>query len=101
MEDDRWRPPAYDSYLVTTVHALRRKPIGALTVADLGLLIRQNIGLPHLHGGLLSAVLTGRTPRGEMPVTVRELRSIVSTLTGLDSWLRERAEAYLDVVADS
>ena len=100
------------------MHALRRKPIGALTVEDLRLLIGQNIGLAHLlplamevlradpmtagdfyEGDPLSAVMNNRTPWGEMPTMARELRSIVSTLTDLDSWLRERADTFLDLLS--
>jgi hypothetical protein len=81
------------------VYALRRKPIGALTVEDLRLLIGQNIGLTHLlppaveilradpmaagdfcEGDLLSAVMTSRTPWDEVLAMARELHSIVCTL---------------------
>ncbi|MFE4801034.1 contact-dependent growth inhibition system immunity protein [Streptomyces sp. NPDC056708] len=83
LEDDRWPAPSGDATrLVATAHALRRKPIGELTVEDMRLLIRQNEGLPYLlplalevlrldpmaeghmyEGDLLSAVLT-RSPPG-------------------------------------
>ncbi len=49
LEDERWPAPSGDATrLVATPHALRRKPIGEPTVEDMGLLIGQNEGLPHL-----------------------------------------------------
>ena len=38
----------YDSYLVTTCHELRRKPIGTFSVEDLRIMIGQQIGVPWL-----------------------------------------------------
>ncbi|MER5474310.1 contact-dependent growth inhibition system immunity protein [Streptomyces sp. NPDC002685] len=78
LERDRWpAPSADDTRLVATALALRRRPIGELTVEDMRVLIRQDIGLPYLlplalevlrdnpmqeghmyEGDLLSAVLT-------------------------------------------
>ncbi|MET8138434.1 contact-dependent growth inhibition system immunity protein [Streptomyces sp. NPDC005251] len=49
LERDRWSAPsADDTRLVATALALRRRPIGELTVEDMRLLIRQDIGLSHL-----------------------------------------------------
>jgi hypothetical protein len=48
LEDQDWGEPPYDSYLVRACHLLRRKPVGALTPAELRLLIGQQIGLPFL-----------------------------------------------------
>jgi hypothetical protein len=45
LEQDDWGEPTYDSYLVTTVHRLRRKPIGEFSVEDLRIVIGQQIGL--------------------------------------------------------
>src|SRR5512135_3243362 len=41
-------PPAADTYLVQTIHRLRRKPIGQFTVEDLRIVIGQGSGLPFL-----------------------------------------------------
>ena len=38
----------FDSYLVTTCHRLRRKPLDEFTVEDLRIMIGQKIGLPYL-----------------------------------------------------
>jgi CDI immunity proteins len=48
LEQDDWGEPTYDSYLVTTVHRLRRKPLGEFTVEDLRIMIGHGIGLPFL-----------------------------------------------------
>jgi hypothetical protein len=48
LEGVAWGPPTYDSYLVTTCHRLRTKPIGEFDVEDLRIMIGQNIGLPYL-----------------------------------------------------
>lgn len=46
IEDDAWGdPPRGATYLVTSVHQLRRRPIGALTAEDLRVLIAQHVGL--------------------------------------------------------
>ncbi len=46
IEQDSWGDAPEDaSRLVRTAHELRRKPLGALTVEDLRLLISQQIGL--------------------------------------------------------
>ncbi|WP_326794010.1 contact-dependent growth inhibition system immunity protein (plasmid) [Streptomyces sp. NBC_00841] len=116
LECARWpAPSADDTYLVTTAHALRCRPIGELTVEDMRLLIGQDIGLPYLlplavevlrenpmaegdmyEGDLLSAVLT-RNPSvlAKFPELGRELRVIVSKLTGLSPDLQQKVEHFL------
>ncbi|MFB6784570.1 contact-dependent growth inhibition system immunity protein [Streptomyces sp. NPDC056352] len=108
-------PSADDTRLITTAHALRRRPIGELTVEDMRLLIGQGIGLPYLlplavevlrenpmaeghmyEGDLLSAVLT-RNPSvwAEFPELGRELHVIVSKLAGLPPYLQQKVERFL------
>ncbi|CAM5354921.1 contact-dependent growth inhibition system immunity protein [Streptomyces hirsutus] len=116
LERDRWpAPSADDTRLVATAHALRRRPIGELTVEDMRLLIGQDIGLPHLlplalevlrenpmaeghmyEGDLLSAVLT-RNPAvwTESSELGRELRVIISKLTDLPPDLQQKVERFL------
>jgi hypothetical protein len=48
LEGVAWGPPTYDSYLVTTCHRLRTRPIGQFAVEDLRIMIGQGIGLPYL-----------------------------------------------------
>jgi hypothetical protein len=40
--------PTYDSYLVSTIHRLRRVPLRQFSVEDLRIMIGQNIGLQYL-----------------------------------------------------
>ncbi|MFJ8434972.1 contact-dependent growth inhibition system immunity protein [Kitasatospora sp. NPDC094019] len=96
--DRRPAPPADATRLVATVHALRHRPIGELTVEDLRLLIGQDEGLGFLlplalevlrdnpmaegdmyEGDLLRAVVT-RSPAtwDEWPELGRELGAIVA-----------------------
>lgn len=116
LERDRWPvPPGDATRLVATAHALRRKPIGELTVEDMRLLIRQNVSLAHLlplalevlrldpmaeghmyEGDLLAAVLT-RSPEvwGKSPELGRELHLIVSGLSDLAPDLQREVERFL------
>lgn len=116
LEHARWpAPSADDTRLVATALTLRGRPIGELTVEDLRLLIGQDIGLRYLlplalevlrensmaegdmyEGDLLSAVLT-RNPSvwAELSELGRELRVIVSKLTGLPPDLQQKAERFL------
>jgi hypothetical protein len=48
LEGSDWGGPRFESYLVQTIHALRRKPISEFTVEDLRVMIGQQIGLQHL-----------------------------------------------------
>ena len=48
LENSDWGAPNYDSYLVSSVHRLRRKPLVEFTIEDLRILIGQNVGLPYL-----------------------------------------------------
>ncbi|MFE0452817.1 contact-dependent growth inhibition system immunity protein [Streptomyces sp. NPDC058914] len=116
LERDRWpAPPTDASRLVAMVHALRRRPIGKLTVEDMRLLIGQNVGLSYLlplalevlrddpmaegdmyEGDLLSAVVT-RSPAvwNEWPELGRELGVIVSELTDLPPSLTQETAGFL------
>jgi hypothetical protein len=112
----RPEPSADDTRLVVTALALRRRPIGELTDEDLRLLISQDIGLRYLlplaldvlrknpmaegdmyEGALLCAVLT-RDPAvwNEFPEPGRELRVIVSALTGLPPDVQQKVERFLE-----
>ena len=46
LEQDNWGEPPYNSYLVTTIHRLRRKPLAEFATEDLRIMIGQRIGLP-------------------------------------------------------
>ncbi|AWW42932.1 hypothetical protein DN051_38150 [Streptomyces cadmiisoli] len=116
LERDRWPVPPVDATrLVATAHALRRRPIGDLTVEDMRLLIGQDIGLPHLlplalkvlrgnpmaegemyEGDLLSALLTRHpTVWTESSSLGLELRMIVAGLTDLPAELQQQVDRFL------
>lgn len=48
LEKEYWSEPTYDSHLVTTCHALRKKQLKDFTTEDLRIMIGQNIGLKYL-----------------------------------------------------
>jgi hypothetical protein len=48
LEGCEWGEPNHDSYVVSTCHALRRKPLAALTDEEVRAGIGQSIGLPYL-----------------------------------------------------
>ena len=45
IEKEYWPEPNDDSYLVTTCHLLRKKPVADFEIEDLRILISQNISL--------------------------------------------------------
>ncbi|GGS84474.1 contact-dependent growth inhibition system immunity protein [Streptomyces griseoviridis] len=116
LERERWSAPSGDeTRLMATVRELRRKPIGGLTVEDMRLLIRQNVGLAHLlplavevlrsdplaegdmyEGDLLAAVLTRDAGVWiDYPELRREVRSIVSELADVSPALKRDVEGFL------
>ncbi len=49
LEKDNWGSiPDNESYLVTTIHKLRKKPLIEYTIEDLRIMIGQNLGLSYL-----------------------------------------------------
>ncbi|GHA39726.1 hypothetical protein GCM10010372_44750 [Streptomyces tauricus] len=116
LERDRWSAPSGgETRLMATARELRRKPIGSLTVEDMRLLIRQDVGLAHLlslaveviranplaegdmyEGDLLAAVLTRNVVVwNEFPELGREVRLIVSELADVPPALKREVEGFL------
>jgi hypothetical protein len=48
LDPPAWGEPPYDSYLVTTCHRLRKKPLAQFSVEDLRIMIGQGISLQWL-----------------------------------------------------
>lgn len=48
LDGQDWGEPTYDSHLVIECHRLRRVPLHEFTIANLRIMIGQNIGLEHL-----------------------------------------------------
>ncbi|MFD4787692.1 contact-dependent growth inhibition system immunity protein [Streptomyces sp. NPDC058459] len=116
LERGRWPAPSGgETRLMAAVHELRRKPIGGLTVEDLRLLIRQDVGLLYLlpvaveilrvdplaegdmyEGDLLATVLTRSAGVwSEFPELRRDVRLIVSKLANLPPGLEREVEGFL------
>ncbi|RZU37618.1 hypothetical protein EV284_2796 [Streptomyces sp. BK022] len=116
LERDCWSAPSGgETRLMATVRELRRKPIGSLTVEDMRLLIRQDVGLAHVlplavevlragplaegdmyEGDLLAAVLTRSAEVwSEFPDLGQEVRLIVSELAVVPQVLKREGEGFL------
>lgn len=48
LENNYWGEPTYDSYVVRTCHAMRKKPLKEVTVEELRLVIGQGFSLDYL-----------------------------------------------------
>ncbi|MEU2901260.1 contact-dependent growth inhibition system immunity protein [Streptomyces sp. NPDC001273] len=116
LERDRWSAPSdSETRLMATVRELHRKPVGGLTVEDMRLLIRQDVGLAYLlplavevlridplaegdmyEGDLLAAVLTrSREVWSKSPELKRDVRLIVAELANVPPALKREVEGFL------
>jgi hypothetical protein len=82
LEGSIWPSPDYDSYLVSTVHRLRKKPIAEFTVEDLRIMIGQGVGLPQLMERAVG--ILERQPLAEGDFYPGDL---LSSVVGAESWL--------------
>ena len=83
IEQHDWGEPAYDSYLVTTCHRLRRKPLNKFTAEDLRIMIGQKISLPILMP--LAVEWLEREPLAAGHYYQGDLLAVVTTV-GDDFW---------------
>ncbi|QKV96430.1 hypothetical protein HUT19_35885 [Streptomyces sp. NA02950] len=116
LDGVRWPDaPADATGLVRTVHALRHKKLGELTVEDLRTLIAQDVGLPFLlplalevlrdeplaearyyEGDLLSVVLrSDPAVWAQLPDVADELLTVVSGLPEVEAHLAGDAAHFL------
>ena len=97
--DGRWPPPTTESYLVTTCHRLRSKPLGELSTEDLRILIGQGIGTRHLLPLALDVLEADPLAAGDYyPGDL--LRSVLAAdpaLVQADEW-RQRLSGILDAI---
>lgn len=110
LDPPAWGEPSYDSYLLTTCHRLRKKPIGGFSVEDLRIMIGQGIGLPWLipvalrvlerdplsEGDFYPGDLLGSVLRVEKTFWERESQSrdrLFRVLDGLDEFPKELNDA--------
>jgi contact-dependent growth inhibition (CDI) system CdiI-like immunity protein len=121
LEGHIWPPADDDSYLVSTVHRLRKKPLAEFTVEDLRIMLGQGVGLPHLMpravgvlereplaegdfypGDLLSSViqaeswLVGRPALASRVIAVA--RRVLAEAGGVDPELRGRVAEFIKQV---
>jgi CDI immunity proteins len=119
IEDEAWGDPPDDATtLMTTVHNVRRKPIGSLTAEDLRVLVGQKVGLDVLvprtlarleqepllegdfyPGDVLAAVL--RVPPSYWsgnPEQLTRLERVISSIRNPDADLKADIEAFRDGV---
>lgn len=98
LEDARWGDAPPDAtYLIATVHELRRKPIGLLDAEDLRLLLGQREGVPFLVP--LAIELLERDPLTEGDFHPGDLLSTVLRRVPAEYWAAHPDEsARLDAV---
>lgn len=109
LEGVTWGEPTFDSYLVSTMHRLRRVPIGQFTIEDLRIAIGQEVGIKFLmplaldrleidpfaegdfyEGDLLAAVLSvddafWTTRRHLVPRVLRIIDAAITNLPDADT----------------
>src|SRR5262245_62623721 len=93
LEGVVWGEPTFDSYLVTTCHRLRTKPVDEFSVEDLRIMIGQQIGLPHLMP--LAIPVLEREPLAEGDFYPGDL---LSNVIGAVEWLRANPEWLARVI---
>ena len=98
LDPPAWGEPTFDSHLVKTCHALRRKPLREFSIEDLRIMIGQRIGLRWLIPLALEALEAA--PLAEGDFYLGDLLAAVLKV-GPDLWLgepvwRSRTEALLD-----
>jgi hypothetical protein len=87
LEGAVWGEPTFDSYLVTTCHRLRTKPIDEFSVEDLRIMIGQQIGLQHLVP--LAVAMLEREPLAEGDQYTGDL---IASVIGAVGWLQANPE---------
>jgi CDI immunity proteins len=93
LEGVVWGEPTFDSYLVTTCHRLRTKPVDEFSVEDLRIMIGQKIGLPHLVP--LAIAVLDREPLAEGDFYPGDL---LTKVIGAVEWLQSNPEWLARVI---
>lgn len=93
LEGVVWGKPTFDSYLVTTCHRLRTKPLDEFSVEDLRIMIGQEIGLPHLVP--LAVAVLEREPVAEGDYYPGDL---LASVIGAVEWLQANPEWLARVI---
>ena len=87
LEQLAWGEQTFDSYLVTTCHRLRKKPVDEFTVEDLRIMIGQKFGLQHLLPRAIE-VLEGEPLAGGDFYPGDLLANVIAC----DNWLQEHPD---------
>ena len=98
LDPPAWGEPEFDSYLVTTCHRLRRKPIDEFTVEDLRITIGQGKGLIWLIPVALEVLEQGPLSEGDIypgDLLVNVLR-VPAAFWSRERQLRDRVKTVLD-----
>lgn len=102
LDPPAWGSPEYDSYLVTTCHRLRRKPLREFSTEDLRIMIGQGIGTRWLVPLALAALEQEPLAGGHFypGALLKAVLGVGPEFWSLHPELRERAEAVLHGIAE-
>ena len=98
LENDIWSEPDLDSYLLSTCHALRKKPIGKFTVEDLRVMLGQSIGIKFILPIALDILMENPLAEGDFypgDLLGAVLRLKNSTWITYPEW-REKVRSIID-----
>ena len=93
LEGVVWGEPTFDSYLVTTCHRLRTKPVDEFSVEDLRIMVGQKIGLTHLVSFAVAAL--ERDPLAEGDHYPGDL---LTSMIGAAEWLQANPKWLVRVI---
>jgi|GEM_PF-1580529 len=115
LDGESWGEPGYGSYVVRTAHALRKKPLSALSDEELRLALSQRLGLPWIaelamlrleedpfragdfhHGDVLASAL--RLPAdfwSRQPDLARRFRALVDAVDAVTTQLEHDEQSEL------
>lgn len=96
--------PPYDSYLVQTIYALRKKPIGEFTTEDLRITIGQGRGIPYLlpialERLELDPLAEGHFYRGDLLMSVLHAEPHWAGVPDVKARVRRIVECALELLA--
>ena len=88
LENSYWGEPTYDSYVVRTCHAMRKKPLNEVTVEELRLVIGQGFSLDYLM--LLAIEFLKRDILAEGDLFEGDLLVNVISKNTFDYWMKNK-----------
>jgi hypothetical protein len=88
LQNDYWGKPEFDSYVVTTCHSMRKKPLNEVTVEELRLVIGQGFSLDYLMPIALELLKNDIQTEGDL--YKGDLLASVISLPTFDYWKNRR-----------